>query len=432
MAQPSVSAIYDRIHSASGYHPFSAATFMDWSMEAGDIVSVIRDGKRYSSPVHASQLVWKGSPQISIESTGNREKEAVAVMSSKKLSGSARGGSGYRNSKDKNTSIQQNEDAIVLEAWNRENEDNQLYSRISVTAEEIRSEVARTADGLYSTISQTADRIEAHVEDVNNSLSSTITQTATQIRAEVNSSVEGLQSSITQTATQIRSEVTSSVSELQSSITQESNRISLVVEGTGSNAKIKPASIVASINSSGSTIALNADKVNISGSVKLSDCFSVDSNSRLHVAKRTDFASNVVLGERSSLVLQGQSQTQYTITAASLGSYIAKAEVAGNVLTLTAVDGTETTFSKATSLSGSWSSNTYTVTASPQGTTISTSVSSRFGVNQGNYYIEAYRSADQDAPGISGSSITYQMANNNGTVELQNTEGTKITVVGDI
>lgn len=46
-----------------------------------------------------------------------------------------------------------------------------------------------------------------------------------------------------------------------------------------------------------------------------------------------------------------------------------------NTLTLTDSSGDTVTFSKATSLSGGWSGTTYTVTASPQGNTISTSVS---------------------------------------------------------
>lgn len=44
----------------------------------------------------------------------------------------------------------------------------------------------------------------------------------------------------------------------------------------------------------------------------------------------------------------------------------------GNTLTINKVDGSTITFRKATRLSGSWSGNTYTVTASPQGEQIST------------------------------------------------------------
>lgn len=45
----------------------------------------------------------------------------------------------------------------------------------------------------------------------------------------------------------------------------QADRISLVVEGTGPNAKIKPASIVASINESGSNIKISADHIELDG-----------------------------------------------------------------------------------------------------------------------------------------------------------------------
>ena len=48
----------------------------------------------------------------------------------------------------------------------------------------------------------------------------------------------------------------------------ESDRIGLVVSGTGANARIRPAEIVASINGSGSTIKISADHVDIQGALQ--------------------------------------------------------------------------------------------------------------------------------------------------------------------
>lgn len=56
---------------------------------------------------------------------------------------------------------------------------------------------------------------------------------------------------------------------------------------------------------------------------------------------------------------------------------IVSATVDGNVLTLTNAKGDAVTFSKATSLSGAWSGDTYTVTASPQGNTNSVKIGCR-------------------------------------------------------
>ena len=245
MAKASATEIYNRLHSVGGYHPFSANTFSDWSMEAGDVVTVTRDGKQYQTPVHSTKLSWRGQPQVTMESSGNRKKDPVAVMSSKKYSESARTGASYRSSKSKATGIQENKEAIVLEREQRIDDTNYLSARLTITATEIRSEVVNTAAGLSSKIDQTAGQIRLEVNDVQN----------------------GLQSSITQTASQIRSEVNNTTKQLQSSITQQADRISLVVEGTGANAKIKPASIVTAINNGSSTIKLSANHIDIDGIV---------------------------------------------------------------------------------------------------------------------------------------------------------------------
>lgn len=100
---------------------------------------------------------------------------------------------------------------------------------------------------------------------------SSLRVTAREIRTELTDKANGLQSSITQTAGQIRSEVSSSVSNLHSSITQNADKIALVVEGTGANAKIKPAQIVAAINDGESSILISANHVNLDGYVKATD-----------------------------------------------------------------------------------------------------------------------------------------------------------------
>ena len=96
MAKASTNNILKRLNSVEGYHPFTASTFSDWSIEAGDIISVSRDGTSYKSPVSSSNLVWKGQPQVRVSSTGTKAREAVSVMSAKEYSGSARSGNSYR------------------------------------------------------------------------------------------------------------------------------------------------------------------------------------------------------------------------------------------------------------------------------------------------------------------------------------------------
>ena len=301
------------------------------------------------------------------------------------------------------THIEQNSRAITLEAQRASTAEGTLSGRITVAADAITQEVTRatTAEG---------------------TLSGRITVTADAINQEV-TRAKGAEGT------------------LSGRITTEAGKIALVVEEKDGQNVIKAASIVTAVNSAGSTVAISADHVSISGDTKLSGTMTID-NGSLVVKKSAVFQGNVTLTDANGYVqakkfavasggsvqfIGSGAGESYSLTASNIQGFIKEASVDGNVLTLTPVHGDAITFSKATSLSGAWSSNTYTVTASPQGTTLSTSIDTRFGADQCNYYVEAYRSSDSGAPGISGASITYQLANNEGTIEIQDTNGTKIS-----
>ena len=94
MAKANLALILERLNSAPQYHPMSAETFADWSTEAGDIVTVSRNGEDYATPIHSMKMKWAGTPSTVIESEGDKELDPVAKMSAKKYS---RGGSSLRN-----------------------------------------------------------------------------------------------------------------------------------------------------------------------------------------------------------------------------------------------------------------------------------------------------------------------------------------------
>jgi hypothetical protein len=361
VAKASVDEIYNQLHSASGYHPFTASTFADWSIEAGDIVQVTRDGETYQAPVHSTQMAWKGQPQVSMNSSGNKEKESVAVMSSKKLTESTRSGNTYRSGKHRTSGIQENNEAIILERTERTEGDNILSGKLTVTSREIRAEMVDTANGLTSLISVTAKQIRSEVTDVQNGLQSSITQTASQIRAEVNNTAKGL----------------------QSSITQQANRISLVVEGTGANAKIKPAGIVASINNASSSICISADHIRLDGQTRMNDVLTIsDGMARFlkPVACGTSFSNLVSISNGNVAAFKfswkGTGSEYYTVDASDFGGMIKAASKSGNTLTLTKWNGETLSFSRAiTSWTWGGGSGKINVTALPQDQTKSVNVS---------------------------------------------------------
>lgn len=77
----------------------------------------------------------------------------------------------------------------------------------------------------------------------------------------------GLASRFKVLSDQITASVANAKSELKASIDVQANRIGLVVEGTGSKAKIKRAAIVASINNGKSSVSISADAIDIDGLV---------------------------------------------------------------------------------------------------------------------------------------------------------------------
>lgn len=208
-----------------------------------------------------------------------------------------------------------------------------------------------------------------------------------------NGSGNSLSSQITQTASEIRSEVSNTAAGLRSSITEQANRISLVVEGTGANAHVKPASIIAAItNNNGvlsSSITVDADKVYIgnqkSTTVIAGKC-SLDDVTADYISGKVASltilqvnaigASGDISASNSVVANILTAHNNIFINDVSVGHAVYNVRISGpvdNVYTLqkqTIVgSGWEDcgTFSRATTLTGAWSSGKFTVNASPQG-----------------------------------------------------------------
>lgn len=60
---------------APQYHPYSASLFTDWTLEAGDVVTVTSGTDSYSAPIHNMTLKWFGAPKVDISAAGNPKRE---------------------------------------------------------------------------------------------------------------------------------------------------------------------------------------------------------------------------------------------------------------------------------------------------------------------------------------------------------------------
>ena len=240
-----------------------------------------------------------------------------------------------------------------------------LYSKIEQTASSIRSEVNSSKSTLFSVIMQTATNIYTQVGNAKSGLYSKIEQTASSIRSEVNSSKSTLFSVIMQTATNIYTQVGNAKSGLYSHIEQTASGINQTV-----SKKVGKSEVISCINQTAETILIQASKIALSGTTKINDVFTVISNAvgvsvPLICSGNVDINSNKVLNLYTATF---QGSNPVTLTALNLAGVIKSASVSGNTLTLTPFIGDAVTFSKATSLSGEWSSGHLEVTASPQNT----------------------------------------------------------------
>ena len=134
-----------------------------------------------------------------------------------------------------------------------------------MTAESLRISFENEAASLRSEMTVTAESLRVAFTNDIASVRSELTVTAESLRVAFTNDVASVRSELSVTAESLRSSFSDDISSVRSSISQQADRISLVVEGTGENAQIKPASIVASINNGASTIKISADHVDVDG-----------------------------------------------------------------------------------------------------------------------------------------------------------------------
>lgn len=154
----------------------------------------------------------------------------------------------------------------------------------------------------------------------------------------------------------------------QSAITQLEDRINLMVRAVGADGTITAASIIMAINSGKSSIDISADRISLSGSVKLGDAMTAS-------ALGVNFKKSVNISGSNGIAIGAGgyiSLGAYSIRLDTLQSMIKSASVNGNVLTLTPFYGEVINFSKATTLRGKWSGGDYTVTAKQNDVTVET------------------------------------------------------------
>ena len=351
----SLDPILTRLNGVDNYHPLNADTFSDWSIEAGDLVTVSRNGVNYKSPVHTSTMTWKGTtPQVQIRSSGKESRDAVSIASRKKY---GKGSGAMLNSqqayRDIITSYNNMKAGLILAS-----------SAASLYVEDMYNQ-------MKSGLDLTSSSASLYVEDRYNQMKSGLDLTSSSASLYVEDRYNQMKSGLDLTSSSAALYVDSKYNQMKSGLDVTMSSATLYAQS-----RTTRAAIVARINADGEGEALiEADKVSITGSTTINSVFKVEDDGVI-VKKSSVFQGNMLLQTAGSKLKIGSSAsleflgtTAYSIDNTSIGTTIKDASVSqdGKTLTLTRYNGNTVTFNKAATptLSGSWSGGTITVTSNP-------------------------------------------------------------------
>ena len=292
---------------------------------------------------------------------------------------------------------------------------NSLRSYFEITASHLWADFENESASLRSYFELTASHLETVFEDQSSSLRSYLELTASHLETVFEDNANSLRSYFEITASELVSYFEDETASIHSSIQQNADKISLVVTSSGGTNYVNVASIVAGINSqSGSYVAIQADKIDLTGYVTTSDLTANYLSSIIadiaQLSTGNIYCDGVNVGNSQAGISANGTAWFTTLDSAAMSfdgdnyfmDCIVSASVSNNVLTLTYASGATATFSKAVSLSGGWNGTTaagkwYTVEAEQNGAVVGTIYSP--SVDQ--VYPSTTRTWDQDNKGFS-------------------------------
>ena len=83
VAASAVEAIQQTLATVGSYTPTEVNTFLDWSYDAGDVVTLVKDGVNYTMPIFTNYLNWNGAHDVSWANSGNEMRELPDVQERK-------------------------------------------------------------------------------------------------------------------------------------------------------------------------------------------------------------------------------------------------------------------------------------------------------------------------------------------------------------
>ena len=319
----SLQPIYSRLNAVEEENPGSAVTFSDWSMQAGDTVTITRDGKEYKSTVHSSTLVWKGkTPTVTINSNGEEHHKSVANKSKDKFS---RGGSGLRASEnaywDMVTSYNNMTSGLILASSSAalyvDNKYTQMSSGLKLTS----SSAALYVDNKYTQMSSglklTSSSAALYVDNKYTQMSSGLKLTSSSAALYVDNKYTQMSSGLKLTSSSAALYVDNKYTQMSSGLKLTSSSAALYVDN-----KYTQMSSGLKLTSSSAALYVDNKYTQMSSGLKLTS-----SSAALYVDnKYTQMSSGLSLSSSSAALYVDNKYTQMSsglkLTSSSAALYV--------------------------------------------------------------------------------------------------------------
>lgn len=224
--QPATAAAAN-LRNVSPYHPLVADTFGDWAVEAGDKVTLTKDGASYTSPVHETTLTWNGQPKLEIVSNGNEERAPIEKMATKKYN--SRGStSGIRDS-SKLYTFEVNQRHLLYDVYNEEY--GRLHACIEITSSAIRALLEDLYNGLFGYLEMTASHLLVQFWGIYDGLSSQLELTRSALTVQFVGLYDGLRSDLELTRSRLKLEFDDAYNGLYSGLEMTASRLRIWFTG---------------------------------------------------------------------------------------------------------------------------------------------------------------------------------------------------------
>lgn len=157
--------IYSRLAARGAFSPINARAVCDWSIQAGDVISITLDGVSYTLPVYRQTIVWNGGGcRVTYESTGSPERPVMKASNRRIFNQN-------RAMHEIEVSVDGLSSEISRVETDADGKISDLRTTLELTAEGLRTEFTQNITTVEQSLGEDIDTVEGSVTTINNKVS---------------------------------------------------------------------------------------------------------------------------------------------------------------------------------------------------------------------------------------------------------------------